>query len=96
MNYIPTVKFRDESLETIIAGLEMDVVKNIVFDKFLPNIEYAIKRKKKTVIFCYVDEFQVVIKKEDFDNTLKIIEEYYVCKENFELCVKVKKLRDSL
>lgn len=91
--YIPTVRFRDENMNTIMAGLDMDQVKSIVFEKFIPNIENAIKRKKKTCIFCYVeDEYQVVVSKEDYKNILEVLEQYYISKESYEVCAKIQEL----
>jgi hypothetical protein len=97
MGYIPTVRFRDDNLNTIIAGLEMDQVKSVVYEKFIPNIEQAINKNKKNVIFCYTNnEYQVIINENDYYNTLDIIEKYYVIKENFEVCAKIKKLKDVI
>ena len=97
MNYIPTITFRDDDLNTIIAGLEMDQVKSVVFDKFIPNIEQAIKKKKKNVVFCYAnEEYQIIINEVDFDNVLNIVEKYYLSKENYEVCAKIKQLKDAI
>ena len=47
MNKIPTINFRDNSIETIMAGVNMEQVKSVVFGKFLPNIKVAVEKNKK-------------------------------------------------
>jgi hypothetical protein len=102
MGYIPTIKFNNISgngidLETIIAGLKMEQVKSVVFEKFIPNIEQAIKKNKKDCVFCYVnEEYQILINENDYGNVLNIVEEYYISKENYEVCAKIKQLKDAI
>jgi hypothetical protein len=97
MGYIPTVRFRDNNLNTIFTGLEMDQVKSVVYEKFIPNIEQAIKKNKKDCIFCYVgDDYQVIINKQDYKSVLNILEEYYLSKENYEVCTKIKNIKDAI
>ena len=60
MNKIPKVTFREDTLECIHAGLAMEQVKSVVYDKFLPIITQAVNKNKKECIFCFVDNYQFV------------------------------------
>lgn len=96
MGYTPTVRFKSNNLNTILLGLESEQVKSVTFEKFLLNIEQSIKRNKKNTIFCYVDEdFEVVINEKDYDNILSVLENYYLGKEDYEICAKIKQLKDA-
>lgn len=96
MSYVPTIRFKNNDLNTIINGLGSEQVKSVVFAKFIPNIEQAIKKNKKNVLFCYVgDDYQVIINEINYINTLNILEKYYLEKENYEICAKIKQLKDN-
>lgn len=97
MGYIPTITFQNDDINTIFIGLNLDQVKSLTFDTFLPNIEKAIEKNKKNIVFCYAaDEYQIVINEKDYNNTLNILENYYKNKENYEICAKIKKLKDVI
>jgi hypothetical protein len=96
MGYIPTVRFRSDDLNTIINGLDSEQVKSVTFQKFLLNIEQSIKRKKINTVFCYVDDdFEIVINEKDYDNILSVLENYYLGKEDYEICAKIKHLKED-
>ena len=82
-NKIPNVTFREPTLDCIHAGLAVEQVKSVVFDKFLPNIKIAIEKNKKECIFCTVGDFSVVIPKSSYKTTLDTVEKYYVSKEDY-------------
>ena len=97
INKIPTINFRDSNIETIIAGVNMEQVKSIVFGKFLPNIKVAVEKNKKECVFCFVKDYQVVIPKEQYKPALETLEKYYTSKEDYpnaivarDLCAKIK------
>lgn len=96
MGYIPTVRFRSNDLNTILLGLDSEQVKSVTFDKFIPNIEQSIKRNKKNTVFCYVDDhFEIVINEKDYDNILSVLENHYLGKEEYEICAKIKHLKED-
>ena len=97
MGYVPTVKFQNNDLNTILAGLELDQVKSVVYENFIPNIEQAIKKNRKDCVFCYAgDDYQVIINKSDYRSVLNILEEYYLLKEKYEVCAKIKNIKDAI
>ena len=96
MSKIPNVKFRDDSLDTILAGVGMDQVKKICFDKFIPNFKLAIDKNKKECVFCTTDDFQIIIPKSSYKNVLKVLEEYYIKNENYEMCAQLVEMFEKI
>lgn len=95
--YIPTIRFRDDNLDTILSGLDMEQVKDIVFEKFIPTIKHSIQKKKKTCIFCYVnDEYQVIISRPDWGTVLDYISDYYIKREKYDICAEIRDLKELL
>lgn len=96
-NKIPTIRFKDSSLDTIMAGLKMEQVKEVVFKKFIPNLKEVILKNKKECIFCYVDEdFQVMVSKEDYSKIIECLEKYYLEKEDYDTCIILRDLKSKL
>lgn len=96
MNKIPTVTFRNNSLDNIVKGLAQDNVKVVVFERLIPNIKIAVEKNKKECIFCYVEDYQVIIPKSSFPKTLGVLEEFYLSKEDFTKCAQLRDLRNLI
>ena len=96
MNKIPNVRFRDDSLDTILHGISLEQVKSVCFDKFIPNFKLAIEKNKKEVTFCTTEDLNIIIPKTSFKNVLKTLEEYYLSKENFEICAQIVDMFNEL
>ena len=96
MSKIPNVKFRDDSLDTILHGVGLEQVKSVCFEKFIPNFKLAIKKNNKEVVFCTTEGFSVIIPKSSYKNVLKTLEEYYLFKENFEICAQIVDMFNEL
>lgn len=93
---IPRINFRDDDPATILAGVNMEAVKSVVFDKFLPNLKIAIDKKRKECVFCYVKDYSVVVPKSEYKVVLSTLEKYYATKENFEKCSQILELQAKL
>lgn len=91
-NNIPTVTFSSESLDVIVKGLAMDSVQQVIYDKLLPNIEVSINKNKKECVFCYVQEYQVIIPQKTYKVTLETLEKYYLLKEDYPKCLTIRDL----
>ncbi len=90
MTYTPAnIIFKNDDLDTILIGLEMDQVKNVSFQKFLPIITQAINKNKKECIFCFVDNYQIIIPKSSYKSVLNTLEQHYVKNEDFITCSKI-------
>lgn len=93
---IPRINFRDDNPATILAGVNMEQVKSVVFDKFLPNIKNAIDKNRKECIFCHVKNYNVIIPKSEYKVALSTLEKYYAKKEDFEKCSQIIELSSKL
>lgn len=91
-NKIPRVTFLDDNLNTIVKGLSQDNVQKVIFDKLIPNIKVAIEKNKKECIFCYVQDWQIIIPKSSFKSTLDTLLKYYLNKEDYDKCGIVRDL----
>ncbi len=91
-NPIPTVHFKNESLDTIVMGLGMDSVQQVIYDKLLPNLEIAVNKNKKECVFCYVEDYQVIIPKTTYKATLETLEKFYLAKEDYKKCTIIRDL----
>ena len=89
---IPRINFRDDDPATILAGVNMDQVKSVVFDKFLPNLKLAINKNRKECVFCHVKNYNVIIPKSEYKIVLSTLEKYYAKKEDFEKCSQILEL----
>ena len=89
---IPNVVFKNDDLNNILLGVGLEQVKSIVFDKFIPNLEIAIKKNKKECIYCTSHGFDVVLPKSEFKKAIDTIEKYYIKKENYIICSKLRDL----
>jgi len=96
MNKIPKVTFREPTLDCIMAGLEMEQVKSVVFDKFIPIITQAVNKNKKECILCTVEDFKVIVPKSSYKSTLRTIESYYASKENFTTAALLRDLQAKI
>jgi len=92
MANIPTVTFASENLDVIVKGLAMDSVQQVIYDKLLPNIEVAVNKNKKECVFCYVQEYQVIIPQKTYKVTLETLEKYYLLKEDYPRCSTIRDL----
>lgn len=91
-NKIPTVRFLDDNLNTIVKGLSLDQVQQVIYDKLIPNLKISIEKNKKECIFCYVQDYQVIIPQKSYLQTLKTLEKYYLTKEDYVKCGIIKDL----
>lgn len=91
-NKIPTVTFTHETLDIIVKGLSQDNVQQVIYDKLIPNLKLSIEKNKKECIFCYVQDYQVIIPSKSYLQTLKTLEKYYLAKEDYEKCGIIKDL----
>ena len=92
MNKIPTVTFRDDHINTILSGLSMEQVQKVVFDKLIPNLKLAVEKNKKECVFCYVEDYQIIIPNKSYKQVLNTLEQYYIGKEDFDTCIVLRDL----
>lgn len=89
----PKVWFRDNNINTIIKGLEIPQVKQIVFDKSFPILKEAILKNKKSCSICVIgNDFEVIIMQNNYNNVLKSLENYYIEKEDWNKCIELRDL----
>lgn len=96
MNKPATISFNGTNLEIITRGLELDHVRSVVFERFIPIIENAIKSNKKSCIFCYVGEYSINIPEKGYVVVLDLLEEYYVAKEDWDKCIILRDLKIAI
>lgn len=93
---IPTVTFQNYELETIMKGLALEQVKQVTFDKLIPNLKYSILKKKKECIFCYVEDYQIVIQKDSYASVCEKLIEFYSIKEDYVKCAELRDLKEKI
>ena len=81
-------------------AMEQYVLKNRmeINEKILDNIEFAMNHKLGGVeLFCFKDSnFVVVLHRKDFKESLQNIYNFSMKHEKFEMCVRIKKLMDTV
>jgi len=96
MNKIPRVTFRDNSLDTILVGLNQSQVQEGVFNRIVPIIKEAVEKNRKECVVCIVDEFQIIVPKSEYKQVINTLEKYYLSKENFDNCVLLRDLATKI
>lgn len=89
---IPTVTFASDSIDIMMKGLAMDSVQQVIYDRLIPNLETSINKNKKECVFCYVEDYQVIIPQKTYRSTLETIEKYYLAKEDYSKCSTIRDL----
>jgi len=92
VNKIPIVTFKNNTLDNIVKGLAMEQVQQVVYDRFIPTIKQAIDKDKKECVLCFVEDYQIVIPKSSYKQTLNTLEKYYLSKEDFDKCSLLRDL----
>jgi len=87
--------YEKEDLQNVLAN--KDFV-DLVFEETLRSITFAIKNKKKVAPIFEVSESDIfiIVKKENFKNTLTQVLKYYESIEYYERCSLISKLLKTL
>jgi len=93
MQKLPRVTFRNDDLDTYIKGLNNENVQKVLFTKLVENLEYSIKKGRKSCNICYFKDYVVFIPQSEFKNILLVIEDYFLKKEDFETCARLRDLK---
>lgn len=83
----------NDEMEKYIEENRVDINK-----KMVDNIDYAINKRLGTVeVFCFKNSnFIVLMNRKDFKENLDNIFEFSLENEQFEVCVKIKKVIEKL
>ena len=77
---------------------ELKSSKHKVYKSLIDGVTEAIKNKKETIKLCEVKNsgIFITVEKEEWKNSLDSALQYYVNKEEYEECSKIKSLIDKL
>ena len=94
------IRYQVLELPSNSADMERFVEENRtrINEKIVDTIDYAIRKKLGVVeLFCFKNSrFVVVLNQRDYMENLNNIFKYSLDNEQFEVCEKVKKIRDKL
>lgn len=72
--------------------------KTIMTEQVVSSIEYALEKKLEIVeVFKFKkSEFVITLSYETFKQNLENVYNYYISTEKYELCTRIKKIKDKL
>ena len=77
---------------------ELNLQKKIVYESLIEGVSEALKSKKKEIRLCEVKNsgIYITVEKQEWKNSLDSALQFYIDKEEYEECSKIKKLIDKL
>lgn len=97
MSRLATIHFRDFSSETVMAGLQLEQIQQVVFDKFIKSLTPSSISKKEKFIFCNVGEnHEVILSRNDVVSVLEFVLKKYEHLEDYNMCIKVRDIMKLL
>lgn len=95
-----TVTYKPYTLPSEFSEMD-DFIKNnktIMTEQVVSSIEYAIEKKLEIVeVFKFKkSNFVITLSQETFKQNLENVYNYYISTEKYELCTRIKKIKEKL